>query len=468
MGTKPGRNDPCYCGSGKKYKRCHLPLDEAEAASRAHAQATAEPPDEPGAESVQGMGDLGQGAGVFGNIGQIFKMAKNSGLLKRSPELRQLFRENEYLLNYAKHHTEIEAASAKLEPYEEEFQALFQDRKAFLRRNEAVFDEQRFVPLRFAAADVERAFRKLGQPPADEQSDEAYEFYRRAILFLTPKELRNKLSAELLIHVPKYVEQGRFIDALVLNFAAQVTTQEPNEPNVFLWCMFLHGMRAWDAQREEEQKAAFREMGLDLTEGMDLDETESWLAEQCSDPAKNARLEQLLKAHPELARQSKASLEIGRREAINLLDRPDGACLMLGFEELAPLIPSHSGKFQQMLQQYGPSEGEAAIPQERREEACWNVYLPAVRDMSKRIFTPERIQRLVADMKAYRKRLFDAGEKKAAYYLSSAISYVEHEDDPSLNTFLINLCAKSLSNLGTGAGGEAKPGESAPASAGAG
>jgi preprotein translocase subunit SecA len=25
---KPGRNDPCWCGSGKKYKKCHLPLDE--------------------------------------------------------------------------------------------------------------------------------------------------------------------------------------------------------------------------------------------------------------------------------------------------------------------------------------------------------------------------------------------------------------------------------------------------------
>ena len=26
---KIGRNDPCYCGSGKKYKKCHLPEDEA-------------------------------------------------------------------------------------------------------------------------------------------------------------------------------------------------------------------------------------------------------------------------------------------------------------------------------------------------------------------------------------------------------------------------------------------------------
>ena len=25
---RPGRNQPCYCGSGKKYKKCHLPQDE--------------------------------------------------------------------------------------------------------------------------------------------------------------------------------------------------------------------------------------------------------------------------------------------------------------------------------------------------------------------------------------------------------------------------------------------------------
>ena len=27
-GPRIGRNDPCYCGSGKKYKKCHLPIDE--------------------------------------------------------------------------------------------------------------------------------------------------------------------------------------------------------------------------------------------------------------------------------------------------------------------------------------------------------------------------------------------------------------------------------------------------------
>ncbi len=38
---KPGRNEPCWCGSGKKYKKCHLASDlesaerDAESAPRA-------------------------------------------------------------------------------------------------------------------------------------------------------------------------------------------------------------------------------------------------------------------------------------------------------------------------------------------------------------------------------------------------------------------------------------------------
>src|SRR6476469_5405815 len=38
-----GRNDPCPCGSGKKYKKCHLAADEA---------ATLAPPEEPDAKEL--------------------------------------------------------------------------------------------------------------------------------------------------------------------------------------------------------------------------------------------------------------------------------------------------------------------------------------------------------------------------------------------------------------------------------
>lgn len=47
---KIGRNDPCHCGSGQKYKKCHLPADDsarsaelaALAATAAEAQAKAD------------------------------------------------------------------------------------------------------------------------------------------------------------------------------------------------------------------------------------------------------------------------------------------------------------------------------------------------------------------------------------------------------------------------------------------
>lgn len=42
-GMKLGRNDPCHCGSGKKYKKCHEASDDAkEAAELAAIQAKAE------------------------------------------------------------------------------------------------------------------------------------------------------------------------------------------------------------------------------------------------------------------------------------------------------------------------------------------------------------------------------------------------------------------------------------------
>jgi hypothetical protein len=42
-GQHPGRNDPCHCGSGRKYKHCCLEKDEA-AARAARAKAEAETP----------------------------------------------------------------------------------------------------------------------------------------------------------------------------------------------------------------------------------------------------------------------------------------------------------------------------------------------------------------------------------------------------------------------------------------
>ena len=49
-GARPGRNEPCGCGSGRKYKQCCLEKDEARA-SAARAEASAQEADPPAAES---------------------------------------------------------------------------------------------------------------------------------------------------------------------------------------------------------------------------------------------------------------------------------------------------------------------------------------------------------------------------------------------------------------------------------
>ena len=42
--ARPGRNEPCSCGSGRKYKQCCLEKDEA-AIREAHAKAVALAPE---------------------------------------------------------------------------------------------------------------------------------------------------------------------------------------------------------------------------------------------------------------------------------------------------------------------------------------------------------------------------------------------------------------------------------------
>ncbi len=54
--AKTGRNDPCPCGSGKKYKQCCLARDEAAAATARAAQPAAAPARQPKFNLFQGGG----------------------------------------------------------------------------------------------------------------------------------------------------------------------------------------------------------------------------------------------------------------------------------------------------------------------------------------------------------------------------------------------------------------------------
>jgi hypothetical protein len=50
--ARPGRNEPCHCGSGRKYKQCCLEKDNA-ALTAANAQAAAEAAAQPADDAVR-------------------------------------------------------------------------------------------------------------------------------------------------------------------------------------------------------------------------------------------------------------------------------------------------------------------------------------------------------------------------------------------------------------------------------
>jgi hypothetical protein len=448
MSTKPGRNDPCYCGSGKKYKRCHLPIDEK--ARSALAPPSTEEAVELREDLDEAAPEWGGGPRAAGDLGAIFKLLSRPGRSKDLRELRRLFKGKDTLLTYLGHKEEIEAAAAKLEPYEEQFQKLLDNDRNFTRRCQKLFAEESFAPLRFTAADLQRAFEKVGFPPNLEDSEKVQKTLLSALRFLASEEHRDHLAMELLMRMPKYVEAGHFIDARLIEFVAGALADEHQEGNPFLVQMLFHGVRAWAAQQEASREAVMRELGLRRDNNMGPDEIDAWVAQHTADPVKAARLERLLNAHPGLRGQSNATIDTIHGHTAELFKRQDAACLFLRSEEIEPWLPVLTEKLKVMAETYGPPEGGAPLSEAQQKETFSTVLLPALREMAKGIFTPERIRKLVADLRAYRKELFAAGESDAAVYATAAINYVEPENDPSQNVFLINLCARSLFGLGSG------------------
>lgn len=448
MSAKPGRNDPCYCGSGKKYKRCHLPLDE-----QARLTSTGLAPEGPAAEPLPKgleaddmLAELtDEGASpALQQFAKAYKTASRSGLFQRDPKLREMFKENQTLLVYMAHQAEIEAASKALVPYHAEFDQLCRDAEAYGRQAKALFTEPAFAPFRFTAEELRQVFAQVGVPVLDDTSKKTTKLLRQALLHLATEKRRHELAMRLLLLLPDYVRQSRHMDALLIEFCAQMTAEKTQDTNPFLGQMFLCGLEAWAAEQDASRAAVLREAGFHLGPEADIEEIESWMEENLDKPENAARWRHLLEAHPELQDDSSASLQSLARAAVKLLDHPDAARLFLSVEELEPWQPFLLEQLQGMMNVVGPLEPGAKATKAQSKKVFNQFYLPALRKMVKSIFTPERIQRLIAELRAYRKELAAAGDKAAALSAASAIVYLNDETEPEQNVFLVNLCSQSL------------------------
>jgi len=290
---KIGRNDPCRCGSGKKYKRCHLALDMQTVSSVQQPSARAAPPSPPP--------DLGQMTGLLREF-------TRKGTKEERADFERLLAQTKPIMAYLERSAEIEAASAALEAHRAEFCRLADDEKAYLDRTQALFAEQRFAPLWFTAADVRRAFDRVGYPPNLSPDDRVVENLRAAILYLADKDRRSQLAMDLLLHLPHYAAAGRHLDGWLIQYCAHTTIESTEESNLFLFQMFSHGYDAWLDEQRSRDEALLRELGMDpeRLRRMSLDEIDAWLEAQQADPAQQARMEALMKANPDRRAQAGA------------------------------------------------------------------------------------------------------------------------------------------------------------------
>jgi len=367
----------------------------------------------------------------------------------QAQELQQLLEQAEELAAYEAMRDEIEAAAQTLEAHRPEFEALMEDMEAAADRAHHLFSEERFLPMRYTATDVHRAFEAVGHLPRfrEELQEEDVETLRAAILYLADKDQRLHLARQLMMLVPEYVSAERYLDAWLIQYSAFETVEAPDQSNPFLFAMFNHGFAEWASQVDSQQEALLRELGIDRSAvaEMSIDEVEAWLQAQMADPAQKAQVEAYYAAHPMMSDQAEAEFRELERGTLQLLQRDDADCLYLSPEEVDPWVPVLLGRLEPMKAQARQAVAKGDWDDPRILEAMGKILVEAAQEMVPAIFTPERLDQLLADLKDYRRDLLDAGEKEAAAYACTALMMLEREDIPTdENRLLIGICFASL------------------------
>jgi hypothetical protein len=429
---KIGRNDPCWCGSGKKYKHCHMRQDES---GRRSSLDTTE--SEPSSSAT-----------VPARVMQTRDLARQL-LPQASPDKRQeienLLTEMDEAIEFEDKRSQIETASQALEAHRAEFEALRTDWQAVADRAHGLFAEEPFAPMWFTVQDIQRAFETVGYPPHIELGERTAKAMADAILHIADKERRRRDYVRLVLLVPDYVSAGRFMDAWLIQYCAFLTVDTPKKSNPFLAEMFLHGFDEWAQQADAQQESLVRETGLDPAQigQMNVDELEERFKAQMADPAKKAQMEAYLEAHPMLRAQTEADLMEMERGAGLLLEREDSDALYLAPDEVEPWVPRALERVQASKEKLMKvTKGGQPTPAATRVAA--DLLVSLAREMTQAIFTPERVNQLVGVLKDYRRKLLVAKEKQSAAYAQGAIMMLEGETNTAQNPFLNMICFASL------------------------
>jgi hypothetical protein len=433
--NEPKRNDPCPCGSGKLYKHCCKPgRRESMAQQREIALAPTL-----GKRASDRAGDP-----AIAEMRRLIEGAEGLVAPDNVKELERLLSMAEEMASLPGMGAEIEAAAQVLEAHRAEFEALAP--YEILELAARLFAEERFRPLRFRPKDVQRAFEAVGYPggaSARIQDGDA-DLLRDGLLHVTTPELREYLARKLIVWMPEYVVQGRYMEAWMLQYCSFLMLETPEEGNPFLGEMFLQGFLDWRDQVRAEREALIHDFGLSREQvaNMTPEQVEAWVEERLQDPETSVRLKALLEDTTLFRGQAQAEWDKLQQASFELLVRDDAWHFLLSHEEMSPWLTP-------LLERLNEIEGQATGDRETEwdeadVEKAHEVVVETGQGMAQALFDPKRIALLAEELKSYRHMLSEAGDKEGAMRAHAAAKMLESPDAPIAQGFMDAVAVTSL------------------------
>lgn len=418
MAGRPGRNAPCPCGSGRKYKQCCLRRD---AAQEAEVKSIADRRPELTSMSLQSLHEL------------VAEEARRAPP-ERAQAVADLLAGLSEAAEYEAAEDEIERAALELERYRPEFEALLDDPEAAWERAERLFAEPDFDSLRITADDVQRAFEAVGFPQmrldAPEQSARTAD---EAMLHLADEEYRLRTARKLMMLVPRYVKAGRHIDAWIIQHSAVLMLEEPKEANPFLIEAFSRGMEEWSERTHAQTEEAIAQAGLsaDELEAMSPEEVTERLRANMADPARAAQMDAYYQAHPELHALVEADLCALEEDVAEVLEREDARLLYPPPEKVDPWARTVLARIDPFVDDIASRLEKGQELRECNLRGMRDAFHDAARRMAAELYAlPEERDRLVARTEAYRQALAKAGDERAASRLRFALLRLQLDPFP--------------------------------------
>ena len=432
---KVGRNAPCPCGSGKKYKRCH-------GASRAPVT------DAPHGGSATAVPDRIDIESPDPEIAALVS-EYNIMLGRLPPEKREaaapMVEALAAIAEYTTRGDEIDEAGEILDAQEDQVRAELSDPRLMMERAYLLFSEDEFANMRFTRADVVRAFDVVGYPPSDAMSDEFADVTNKATMYLSDELRRRLLATRLMLLFPGYVAAGRYADGWLIQVNATLTAERPNELNVFLIAMFQYGLLEWVRSGNDEMSNILTGLGLPVGEpgALSPEEVDARLETLTSDPGKVAEIAKIIEERPGLRDSLDADLVASQSAFIALLDREDAAVLLLSTEEVEPWLYKLYGEISETPKVASAiATGRPMDPALVHEvfEMHWRI----AGQMGEDLFTRARRDQLKTQLQEYRYERHSKGDEEEAAIVARALLTVSN-DSPAADSFFIRaLCMKSM------------------------